>query len=52
MLMLEPSLVQAHLLHLAFVGILNVGLDEPLSMDSWIAPSQEMLPMPGMAAAS
>ncbi|QOT15328.1 TnsA-like heteromeric transposase endonuclease subunit [Paenarthrobacter sp. YJN-5] len=52
MLMLEPSIVQAHLLHLAFVGILDVGLDESLSMDAWIAPSQEMLPMSSLAAAS
>ncbi|MHC6593718.1 TnsA-like heteromeric transposase endonuclease subunit [Arthrobacter sp. C152] len=52
MLVLEPSVVQAYLLHLAFVGILEVGLDEPLSMDAWIAPAQKVLPMPSTAAAS
>jgi hypothetical protein len=34
MLRLEPSTVQAHLLHLAFIGVLQVGLDEPLSMEA------------------
>ncbi|GAA3313960.1 TnsA-like heteromeric transposase endonuclease subunit [Arthrobacter ramosus] len=52
MLRLEPSTVQAHLLHLAFIGVLQVGLDEPLSMETWIAPAQEKSPMPRLAAAS
>jgi hypothetical protein len=51
MLRLEPSTVQAHLLHLAFIGVLQVGLDEPLSMEAWIAPAQEKPPMPRLAAA-
>jgi hypothetical protein len=51
MLRLEPSTVQAHLLHLAFIGVLQVGLDEPLSMEAWIAPAQENPPMSRLAAA-
>ena len=52
MLRLEPSTVQAHLLHLAFIGVLEVSLDEPLSMETGIAPAQEKSPMPRLAAAS
>lgn len=52
MLRLEPSTVQAHLLHLAFIGVLEVSLNEPLSMETWIAPAQQKSPMPRLAAAS
>lgn len=52
MLRLEASTVHAHLLYLAFTGVLEVDLDEPLSMDSWIAPAQEKLLMPSLVAAS
>ncbi|WAH96284.1 hypothetical protein [Arthrobacter sp. MMS18-M83] len=52
MLRLEPSTVQAHLLHLAFIGVLQVGLDEHLSMETWIAPAREKSPMPRLAVAS
>lgn len=52
MLRLEPSTVHAHLLHLTFIGVLQVGMDEPLSMETWIAPTPEKATMPRLAAAS